>query len=257
MNVVTKRLTTAAVLLLAGSLPAACGVGAAVQDAAEEVSAVSKLTDALPTAETPVFRYVIKGGVHPMNGVVDAPNKSWTQELSEEVPDADFTFSMKLMIIDDQAWTRMSFPGAPSGIGLPKLPKKWMKLDLGKLPAKDAEDLRYDGETDPGYVGALLLAAADLRETAAGTFTGTTDLTRTTAAEIVEPKALTALGKKAETAPLTVTVDAEGRITTAVVEIPSAGTYSVTYDQYGSAAAVKAPADGVKAPADVYEFLKS
>ena len=36
-----------------------------------------------------------------------------------------------------------------------------------------------------------------------------------------------------------------------------ATTYRVTYDQYGSATAVRAPADGVKAPADVYELLKS
>ncbi|GAA1603878.1 hypothetical protein [Actinoplanes couchii] len=259
MNVFTKRLASTGVLLIAGSLMAACG---AVQDVAEEVSAVAKLTDALPADDTPVFRYTIKGGVQPISGVVDAPNKSWTQEIEEEVPDGDFTFSMKLMVIGDQAWTRMSFDGAPEGIGLPKVPKKWMKLDLTKLPEKDAEELVYDGETDPGFVGSLLLAASDLKESGSGTFTGTTDLTRTTAAQIVEEKTLTALGEQAKQVPLTVTVDAQGRVGTAVVEIPAAGTtkaatYRVTYDQYGSAAAVKAPADGVKAPADVYELLKS
>ncbi|SDT68787.1 hypothetical protein [Actinoplanes derwentensis] len=262
MNVFTKRLASTGALLIAGSVLTACGVGEAVQGVAEEVSAVSRLTDAVPTTETPAFRYRIKGGVQPIAGVLDAPHQAMVSEIDEQIPDADFTFSMKLLVVGDQSWTKISFDGAPEGIGLPKVSKKWMKLDLSRFSAADAEGLTYNGETDPGYVGALLLAAADLTETGTGTFTGTTDLTRTTAAEIVEPEVLTALGEKAKTVPLKVTLDAEGRIATAVVEIPAAGkakagTYEVTYDQYGSAAAVRAPADGVKAPADVYEFLKS
>ncbi|WP_430783048.1 hypothetical protein [Actinoplanes sp. G11-F43] len=260
MNVFTERLVGSSALLITTTLLAACGVGEAVKDVAGEVSAATTLTKALPNAGTPVFHYRIKGGVQPLAGVVDAPNKSMTTEINEKIPDAGLTLSMKFLVIGDQAWTRISFDGAKSGSGLPKLPKKWMKLDSGKLSADSAEDLTYQGETDPGFVSSLLLASADLKETGERTYAGTTDLTRSTEAEIVESEVLTALGEKAKAVPLELTLDAEGRITTALVEIPAAGkagaaTYEVVYDQYGSATPVTAPADGVAATEDVYELL--
>lgn len=260
MNVFTKRLASSGVLLIAGSLLTACGVGEAVKDVAEDVSATTELMKALPSAGTPAYRYTTKGAVQPVTGVVDAPNKGMITEIDQEIPDAGITLSMKFLVLGDQAWTKIAFDGAEAGSGLPKLPKKWMKLDSTKLDATAAKDLTYKGETDPGYVSSLVLAATDLKETGEGTFAGTTDLTRSTEAEIVTPEVLTALGEKAKAVPLEVKLDAEGRVATARVEIPAAGkakagTYEVVYDQYGSAAAVQAPADGVTAPKDVYELL--
>ena len=129
-----------------------------------------------------------------------------------------------------------------------------------KMGTDPSEDLSYAGETDPGHVSALLEASADLKETGTGTYAGTTDLSESGEAEIVDEETLKALGEKAKAVPIKLTADAEGRITRAVLDIPAAGkakaaTYEVIYDQYGSAAPIKAPTGAVKAPAAVYEMF--
>ncbi|MEV0895795.1 hypothetical protein [Actinoplanes sp. NPDC049802] len=257
MNVLTR---TASTLLIVGVTLTGCGVGEAVEETVAQVSAATTLADGVPTAETPAFHYAIKGGLQPLSGVLDAPRKALTTEAVEKIPDTSITLSMKFLVIDDQAWTKIAFKGAGADSGLPKLPKKWMKLDQKKLSADSGEDFTYQGETDPGYVSDLLRAAADLKETGEGAYAGTTDLTQSTEAEIVEADTLAALGEKAKAVPLEMALDAEGRITRALVRIPAAGkagaaTYEVVYDQYGTAAVPAAPADGVAAPADVYDML--
>ncbi|MDI6101964.1 hypothetical protein QLQ12_25425 [Actinoplanes sp. NEAU-A12] len=267
MKVFTKRMALAGALLFTGTALAACGggetakeTGAAAKETAKPVSAATTLAKGVPTAKTPAFRYAIKGGLQSLSGVLDAPNKALTTDVSEKIPDSKITLNMKFLIVDDKAWAKIAFDGAKAGDGLPAIPKKWMLLDQSKLASDSSEDLTYQGETDPGYVSTLLEAAADLKEIGSGTYAGTTDLTKSEEAEIVDKATLTALGEKAKSVPLKLTVDAEGRIAKAVVEIPAAGktkaaTYEVTYDQYGAAAAIKAPTDVVKATADVYEML--
>jgi hypothetical protein len=268
MKVFTKRLAMAGAVLFTGSVLTACGgstetgeqAAPAATKPSEPVSVADTLAKGVPTASTPVFRYAIKGGVQPLSGVLDAPNKSLTSDAVQKIPDTRITLKMTFLVVGDKAWTKISFDGSKAGDGLPRLPKKWMTLDQSKLSGGSAEDLTYAGETDPGYVSALIDAAADLKETGAGTYAGTTDLTKSEEAEIVEKETMTALGAKAKTVPLTLTVDAEGRISKAVVSIPAAGkfkasTYEVVYDQYGTAAAVEAPTDVVAATADVYEML--
>jgi hypothetical protein len=260
MNVLTKRLALTGALLIAGAGLGACGVTDTVQETVEQVSAATTLAKGVPGSATPAFRYSVKGGQQSFTGVVDAPNKSVTSDFFEKIPDSDITLTMKFLVIEKQAWAKVSFDNAPADAGLPKFPKKWMKLDQGKLSKDSSEDLTYAGETDPGFVSTLLTAGADLKETGGGKYAGTTDLTRATEAEIVDADTLKALGEKAKAVPLEVTLDAEGRVIKAVVRIPAAGkvkasTYEVVYDQYGKASPIKAPSDAVAAPADAYELL--
>ncbi|GIE81495.1 hypothetical protein Aph02nite_74450 [Actinoplanes philippinensis] len=262
MNVLTKRLALTGALLIAGAGLTACGgtAGTTPEKAPAPVSAATTLKKGVPGSDTPAFRYTIKGGQQSSTGVLDAPNKSVTSDFFEKIPDSEITLTMRFLVIEKQAWARISFDNAPSDAGLPRLPKKWMKLDQGKLAKDSAEDLAYAGETDPGFVSTLLAAATGLKETGAGTYAGITDLTRSTEAGIVAEGTLKALGEKAKTVPLEVTLDGAGRVTKAVVKIPAAGkakaaTYEVVYDQYGKAAPIKAPSDAVNAPADAYELL--
>lgn len=260
MNVLTKRLALAGALLIAGAGLSACGVADTVEETVEQVSAATTLAKGVPGRTTPAFHYSVKGGQQSFSGVLDAPHKSVTSDFFEKIPDSEMTLTMKFLVIEKQAWAKIAFDNAPADAGLPKFPKKWMKLDQGKLSKDSAEDLTYAGETDPGYVSTLLTAAADLKETGTGTYAGTTDLTRSTEAEIVDADTLKALGEKAKAVPLEVTLDGEGRVTRAVVKIPAAGkakavTYEVVYDQYGKASPIQAPSDAVAATADAYELL--
>jgi hypothetical protein len=260
MNVLTKRLALTGALLIAGAGLSACGVTGTVPETVEPVSAATTLAKGVPNSAGPAFHYSIKGGQQSFTGVVDARNKSVTSDFSQEIPEADLTLTMKFMVIEKQAWAKISFENAPAEAGLPKFPKKWMKLDQSKLSKDSAEDLTYEGETDPGYVSLLVTAGADLKETGGGTYTGTTDLTKSTEAEIVDSDTLKALGEKAKAVPLEVVLDSAGRVTKAVVKIPAAGkakasTYEVVYDRYGKASPIQAPADAVTAPAHAYELL--
>ncbi|MFC6569938.1 hypothetical protein [Actinoplanes utahensis] len=255
------RMKTLGVVMIAGFALAACGTVDAVQETVETVSVSAKLAQGVPTPKTPAFHYTVKGGVQPFSGVVDGPNQATTAAFADKDPDG-FTMSMTFLVVGSDSWTKISFSGAPAGADLPKLPKQWMKLDKSKLPADLAGDLEFSGKSDPGYVSNLLVAAADLKETGPNAYAGTTDLTRSTEAEIVDAATLTALGEKAKTVPLEVSVDSEGRIAKAVVRIPAAGkakaaTYEVVYDRYGSAAPLTAPAGGVAAPAAVYQMFNS
>lgn len=138
---------------------------------------------------------------------------------------------------------------------------------LDGIPDERADAFRYEikgGEsTDPGYAEDLVRASAGLKRTGPGHFAGTTDLTRSTEAEIVDDKTLEALGTRAKAVPFTAVLDAEGRLTTLTVKIPAAGktktqTYSVHYSGFGTtpSPAVPAAGDQEKAPADVYDLLR-
>jgi hypothetical protein len=260
MNVVTQRLAATGALLIGVAGLSACGVTETVQETVEEVSATTTLINGVPTTKSPVFHYTVKGGVTPFSGVVDAPSKAITSDFVQEIEEGGFTLTMSFLVVEKQAWAKIAFKGAPAGSGLPKLPKKWMALESGKLSAGSSEDLTYSGESDPGFVSTLIESAAGLKETGKGVYTGTADLTKAGEAEIVDDATLKALGEQAKTVPLEVTLDAEGRISRAVVKIPAAGktkasTYEVVYDRYGTATPVKAPTDVVAAPAAAYELL--
>ncbi|GAA4598586.1 putative small lipoprotein YifL [Actinoplanes octamycinicus] len=259
MTVLTKRLAAvAALLILAG-----CGQTGEAEKPAPPTPA-EILKKAVPTTAADVFHYAISGGEQSASGVVDSAKKTMTTDFSEKIPDAGFTLTMKFLVVDADSWAKISFGSAPAELGLPKLPKKWMKLDTKKLGADAEKDLIYAGQTDPGFVSTLVEASTGLTEKSPGHFAGTVDLTEATEAEIVEAETLTALGEKAKAVPFEATVDAKGRISTATVRVPAAGkakaiTYRVTYDQYGTAETPAAPTGSaqVDAPKAAYDLLNS
>jgi hypothetical protein len=259
MTVLTKRLAAvAALLILAG-----CGQVTETEQPPAPTPAET-LRKGVPTTAADIFHYAISDGSKAASGIVDTANKTLTTDFNEKIPDAGFTLTMRFLVVGDDSWAKISFGSAPAGLGLPKLPKKWMKLDTKKLGAEAEKDLTYADQTDPGYIGTLVAAAAGLTEKSPGRFSGTVDLTQATEAEIVDTATLTALGEKAKTVPFEASLDAKGRISTATVKVPAAGkvkamTYEVSYDQYGSAEGVPAPTGSaqVAAPKAAYDLLNS
>jgi hypothetical protein len=243
------------------SFVAGCGgagtAGGAAEAPATPAAPRDVLLKAVPDETVGAYRFVIKGSTTPMSGVLDAPKKAIEIKVVQSEPGAGFTMTMTIRVIDKQAWIKLSF--SPAGMaGLPKLPKTWMLLD----PAKIKDKAEYAGEADPGYTAQLVDGAAGLRETSRGHFAGTTDLTKSTEAEIVEAATLTALGDKAKTVPLEAVIDADGHLTSLTVKVPAAGkakatTYSVSYTGFGRAATPAVPAadEQQKAVPAVYDLL--
>ncbi|GID97939.1 hypothetical protein ACFQFC_17895 [Amorphoplanes digitatis] len=219
------------------------------------------LLKSLPDVSSGSFRFTAKDGGMSASGAFDGDRHSYRIDLRYREPEFGFTLHSDFLVVEEQTWIRMKFTDA-EGLGLPKLPKKWMLIDPAKIKNKDDIPLGYAGETDPGEAGAVLRAIVEVRQTGAGEFAGTTDLTRQGDLEIVEPDRLAALGARARAVPFEATVDGQGRLTSAVVKIPAAGKfkasrYEVTYSDFGKAPAPAVPAadQQQKATEAAYELL--
>jgi hypothetical protein len=253
-----KTYLTGFAALLALSV-AGCNAGDSVGAVAEKLAPTPKqlLLDAVPDEKDSVYRFDIKGGETPMSGVLDVPNKAVEVKLVES--DEDFTMTMSFLMVGERAWTRIVFKPADLP-GLPNFGKKWLQLDEGKLT--DREFLEAGTEADPGNTGVLVSNAAEVTETGAGRYAGTTDLQKSVDAEIVDAKTLAALGEQAKAVPFEATVDAAGHLSALTLKIPAAGTakaqtYQVSYTGFGTTPTPAVPAAGAqqKAGAQVYEML--
>lgn len=247
----------------AAVLATGCGVAETVRNAAPVAApptAEEKLLDSLPDAGSGPFRFAVEGGEMPATGVLDAGRQAYRIDVSETDKELGFTMTMNVLVVRDQSWVKIGFRDAGKLAGLPKLPKKWMRVDPAKVES-DGLPVRYDRETDPGDAGVVVRAATDVRETAPGRFAGTADLTLQGDAGIVDAATLRALGTGAQALPFEAATDAEGRLTRLEVRIPAAGkakatTYEVTYRDYGTAPAPARPAEQQNAPAVVYQMLR-
>lgn len=267
MNVRKVRLAGLGALLALGAVTAGgCGVAGAVKEAASPAPAgpEERLLKALPDFATGAFHFTVKGGTQPMTGVLDAAKKSYRIDVTQKDPDLGFTLTMKFLVVDRKSWIKIGFTGTEGLTGFPRLPKKWMLVDPSRIEDTEDAPLSYDDETDPGEAGAVLRAIVDVKETGAGTYEGTTDLTQQGEAGIVADATLEALGDRAKAVPFEATVDGQGRLTRTVVKIPAAGKakssrYEVVYDGYGSTEPPSEPAadEQQKAPKAAYEMLNS
>ena len=266
MNARPLLLITLAAVLAGG----ACGTPAATDAPVGPAKTASSappdphalLLQSLPSVESGSVRFAVRG-TDPVTGVVDAAKRSLRIDMTQKVPDPGFTLTMSFLFVDKQSWVKIALRAAPGVTGLPKLPKAWMLLDPAKLKAGgDALPDGYAEETDPGDAGSILRAVVDVRQTAAGHFAGTTDLTEIGAGDIVAAKTLTALGARAKAVEFEATTDDRGRLRSVLVKIPAAGktkasTYEVSYRDYGTVPSPAKPAasEQQKATATVYEML--
>jgi hypothetical protein len=268
MNVSEVRRAGLSVLLAVGvAIAGGCGVVDAGKDAAPASAKPLEPRDALlaslPDASTGSFRFKVEDGETPSAGEIDAGRRSYRVGFRYREPEAGFTLHSDYLVVEKQSWIKIRFTGTEGLTGLPKLPKKWMRIDPAKIKGDDVP-VGYENETDPGEAGAVLRAIVEVRQTGAGRFTGTTDLTRQGEAEIVDPARLRALGEKAKAVPFEATVDGQGRLTSAVVRIPAAGKtkagkYAITYTGYGNTPTPVAPAadEQQEATEAAYELLNA
>ena len=268
MNVAEVRRAGLGILLAVGVATAGgCGVADAVKDpapiSAKPLAPRDALLESLPDASTGSFRFTVEDGETPTKGEIDAGKQSYRVGFRYREPEAGFTMLSDFLVVADQSWIKIRFKDTEGLTGLPKLPKKWMLLDPAKVKSDDVP-LKYENETDPGEAGAVLRAIVEVKQTGAGHFAGTTDLTQQGEAEIVDPARLRALGAKAKTVPFEATVDGKGRLTSAVLRIPAAGKakaskYEITYSGYGSTPTPAVPAadEQQQATKNAYELLNA
>lgn len=256
-----KAQLAAAILIIS---TAGCGGLADNKTAATPIPSTSldpqaALIDAVPDENDGAYHFEVRGAEVPTSGVLDAPHKAVDVKITQHEKDPDFTLTMTTRMVGEKTWVKIAITPADLP-GVPTIPKSWQLLDPAKI--KDKSIIGYDGSLDPGYAKLLVQKASGIKQTSPGHFAGTTDLTRSTEAEILDQKTLEALGAKAEQVPFVAVVDAGGNLTSLVATIPAAGrakarTYSVKYDGFGRTATPVAPAAGEqqKAKSVIYEML--
>jgi hypothetical protein len=246
-------------LALAASALLVTGCQDVVDAADPPPTPAEKLRDAVPDGSQGSFRYTMKELEGDAKGEVNPKDKRMTYTAIYKDKDLGFGMTIAIVIIDQQAWTKVTFSNTKGITGLPKLPPKWLELDTSKVD--DPKDVRY---THPDPTGAVVLFdhIVDATETSQGAFKGTVDLAAAAEVEVVDAEALTALGEKAKAVPFEAAVDATGRLTSLAIDVPAAGKaaafrWEATFSDYGTAPEVKEPpaAQTVPAPPEAYDLL--
>jgi hypothetical protein len=260
----TARIAALAAVLVASTV-AGCGVHEkASEKAPEKKTPADVLLASVPDEKTGPYHFAVTNSDGKMSGVVDAPGKAISIGMTQKQAGVPVTMDMKFLILGSKSWAKIRF--TPADVpGLPRMPSKWQLIDPSKIKDRANSPLAYgDDQSDPGYAHEVIVNAAQVEQTSAGHYRGTTDLSLTGVADIVDNATLKALGARAKTVPFTAVTDARGRLTRLDVKIPAAGkakahTYSTVYDGYDSTATPGRPPMGEqqKAVPVVYDMLNS
>ncbi|MFG3686253.1 hypothetical protein [Micromonospora sp. NPDC047740] len=212
------------------------------------------------------FTFGIKGGEFNGSGTVHMPSKSAEMKLeSGQTANDDLAMSMHLVFIDADSWVKLELAGAMADAvpGFKAMKGKYQHLDRSKI--KDAKELNFDfTDVDPAGTDKMIKAITDVKQTGEGTYAGTIDATKASDSDLLDAETVKALGAQASAVPFTAKLDAQGRLTEFAVQVPAASgaeaqAVTVTYADYGSAAAVKAPPAGqvVEASDQLYQMFQS
>ncbi|MEU2615282.1 hypothetical protein ABZ570_27430 [Micromonospora sp. NPDC007271] len=208
------------------------------------------------------FTFTIKDGEINGGGTVHLPSKS--AEIKLETSDPELSMTAHLVFVDNDSWVKLELAGAMADAvpGFKAKKGKYQHLDRSKV--QDAKQLNFDfADVDPAGAEKLFNAITDVKQTGEGTYEGTIDATKAGDSDLLDAETIKALADKASAVPFTAKVDAQGRLTELALQVPATGsteaqTVTVTYADYGSAAAVQAPPAGqvVEASDQVYEMFK-
>jgi hypothetical protein len=155
--------------------------------------------------------------------------------------------------INGDVWFKVDLASFNARFGID--PTKWMKADLSKLTGRTGPpDLTGP---DVMQTHALFTKVVTVTRTDDTHLTGTVDLTAAKA-DISDPATMAAAGPAAKTAPFTVTLDDQGRITAVTYTIPGTKSdFQAHYSNYGSPSPIQPPdpATVIPMPASVYAAL--
>ncbi|WP_033344431.1 hypothetical protein [Catenuloplanes japonicus] len=250
-----------ALLAIAG-LTTGCAI--AVEDDAATTPAQTPaeiVAKSAPGATTTPFSFTItgldtEGDAQDIKGVSSPTTKSYDLTATYVADEEGLTSTMQFRVVDQSAWVKMKFSGLE---GMPEMPDKWVVVDPSQAAADDSMPKGWtDADADPTGTDVLVDAVIDVTETGTGTYSGTLDLTKAEAADVVD---LTKAGDTVKAVPFTATVDDSGRLTAITLKVPAIGEvaafdYKVTFT-YDGAKTIEAPvaAEVTEAPESLKDLL--
>ncbi|RKN28323.1 hypothetical protein [Micromonospora musae] len=210
------------------------------------------------------FRFSMTGAGSTAEGQVHEPSQSARMKVS--IGDASSDLSMTLDVIHSRpdSWVKVDLGGraAQSVPGQEALNLgKYQHLDQTRI--KGNRNLGFDFDRlDPAGSEVLTQGVTEVRRTGEGAYAGTIDVSKAAEAGSLDATMITALGPQAKSVPFTARVDAQGRLSELVIQVPAAGQQKaqdvrITYSDYGNATAAQKPAPDqvVEAPAELYNLF--
>ncbi|MEU6204193.1 hypothetical protein ABZ814_11465 [Micromonospora musae] len=210
------------------------------------------------------FRFTMTGAGSTAEGQVHEPSQSARMKVS--IGDASSDLSMTLDVIHSRpdSWVKVDLGGraAQSVPGQEALNLgKYQHLDQTRI--KGNRNLGFDFDRlDPAGSEVLTQGVTEVRRTGEGAYAGTIDVSKAAEAGSLDATMITALGPQAKSVPFTARVDAQGRLSELVIQVPAAGQQKaqdvrITYSDYGNATAAQKPAPDqvVEAPAELYNLF--
>ncbi|MEU5562327.1 hypothetical protein [Micromonospora musae] len=210
------------------------------------------------------FRFTMTGAGSTAEGQVHEPSQSARMKVS--IGDASSDLSMTLDVIHSRpdSWVKVDLGGqaAQSVPGQEALKLgKYQHLDQTRI--KGNRNLGFDFDRlDPAGSEVLTQGVTEVRRTGEGAYAGTIDVSKAAEAGSLDATMITALGPQAKSVPFTARVDAQGRLSELVIQVPAAGQQKaqdvrITYSDYGNATAAQKPAPDqvVEAPAELYNLF--
>ncbi|MFG2099090.1 hypothetical protein ACGFJ5_00650 [Micromonospora echinaurantiaca] len=210
------------------------------------------------------FRFTMSGAGSTAEGQVHEPSQSAEMRVTVGAPTDDLFMKLDLIHARPDSWVKLELGGKTAG-SLPAVQKlnlgKYQHLDQTRI--KGNRNLGFDfDKLDPAGSDVLTQGITEVRQTGEGSYAGTIDVSKAAEAGSLDPGVITALGAQAKSVPFTARLDAQGRLSELVIQIPAAGQNTaqdvrITYSDYGNAtAARKPPADQVvEAPQELYNLF--
>lgn len=192
-------------------------------------TAVKKLNEKSSKAD------ITMDGLAAMKGSALTDPAGKKSHVTNEVSVMGTAVKTEIISVNREVWVKMG--------GVPGLPDKWMHVSADKVKPGSSLDTNNN-------MTKMESAAVTVERDGANGFKGTMDITKTgaTSEEIIKQ-----LGEKAKAVPFTATVDAQGRLTSIVIDMsavaPGVGKLSTTYSGFGEPVTITPPA-----AADVVEM---
>ncbi|GAA1839770.1 hypothetical protein [Asanoa iriomotensis] len=212
----------------------------------------ARIAAAATTLEKGSYRYSIESPVGKMTGVAHAPSES--QQLSAVGKDEEGNeFSLEMVEIGTDRWMKMNIDLGDTDD--PVMKEFAKEFNVWRHVSREEAAASFSAAEEKVGVGAadLLKKVTGLKESGADTLTGTLDVLATPLVDVIgDTEELKAMGDKAKAIPVAITLDADGRATSVVLDVPAGAkspAYKATigFSDYDKVEAPKPPpADQVK-----------
>jgi hypothetical protein len=228
------------------------GAGSAGAAPAKSLGAAEQVASAAAKTGGGTYTYKMTSTDLTVDGAADPAGPTSIARLAVSVQATKVTF--------ETLFTAGTYLVRISGLPLPGVNgKKWLKVDPSKV--KSGAILDAAAVKDPTGLSALPTLVTRASTTDGRTFAGTLDLTKGDFA-LIDTEAPKGLGDLARAVPFTATVDTNGYLTSAKVNVPAyAGTkadeVTVAYTGFGAPVIATTPAasEVIDAPAAAYQLL--